>query len=339
VLTTSEVQSHYNDPANVASSSPLSFWRLDEASPVQAAADQQGLHPGSYAGAPTVAEPGVAGTAMKVVEETMTVPNSTDFDDGTTFSFELWVKPIGSVGSYWQFQTLACNRSTSTGWLLATNTSGGLRFQNGDGSQGLITSTTSLTSGVWNQVVAVTDHGAMRLYLNGSLLVSGTGTSAPSSQPLKLGAYCTGTNPAFGFSFDEASVYQRVLSLSEIKAQYKDPPNLAQSYGSCDGAGAHGLSASECLSDPVNTLSGAYTASVTDATLPGRGLSLDFTRSYTSADSTSGRLGPGWTDSYWASLAIQTNGDALLHGEDGQRLYYTKQPDGSFTGPPGALSA
>jgi len=61
-------------------------------------------------------------------------------------------------------------------------------------------------------------------------------------------------------------------------------------------------------------------------------------RSYTSADPTSGRFGPGWTDTYATALAIQPNGDAILHGDEGQQLTYTKQPDGSFVGSPGALS-
>jgi YD repeat-containing protein len=65
---------------------------------------------------------------------------------------------------------------------------------------------------------------------------------------------------------------------------------------------------------------------------------FSLTRTYTSIDTTVGRLGPGWADSFSASLAIQTNGDALLHGEDGQEVLYTKQTDGSFVGAAGATS-
>ncbi|HYZ77321.1 MAG TPA: NlpC/P60 family protein [Gaiellaceae bacterium] len=92
------------------------------------------------------------------------------------------------------------------------------------------------------------------------------------------------------------------------------------------------------LNDPVNTLTGAFENQATDAALPGTGVPFDFTRSYTSSDTTVGRLGQGWTDSLSASLAIQQNGDAIVHSEDGQQVYYTKQPDGSFVGAAGALA-
>lgn len=111
-----------------------------------------------------------------------------------------------------------------------------------------------------------------------------------------------------------------------------------QTYGVCGSSGVNARVASVCTADPVNSLTGAFTSSDTDLTLASRGLSFAYTRSYTSADPTSGRLGGGWTDNYAVSLTIQPNGDALLHGDEGQQVSYTKQPDGSFRGAPGALS-
>jgi hypothetical protein len=93
---------------------------------------------------------------------------------------------------------------------------------------------------------------------------------------------------------------------------------------------------SAMLMDPVNTLTGAYQAQETDVSVPGTGVPFTWTRSYTSSDPTVGRLGQGWTDSLAASLAIQPNGDVNVHSEDGQQVYYTKQPDGSFVGAAGA---
>jgi hypothetical protein len=43
--------------------------------------------------------------------------------------------------------------------------------------------------------------------------------------------------------------------------------------------------------DPVNSLTGAFITSETDLVLASKGLEFAFTRSYTSADPTSGRLG------------------------------------------------
>jgi RHS repeat-associated protein len=113
----------------------------------------------------------------------------------------------------------------------------------------------------------------------------------------------------------------------------------AQTYGTCNGKGRNALAASVCTADPVNSLTGAFTDSETDLSLAATGIPFAFTRSYTSADPTAGRLGPGWTDNYAASLLAQANGDVLVHGDDGQQVYYAKQADGSFLGAAGALSA
>jgi RHS repeat-associated protein len=96
--------------------------------------------------------------------------------------------------------------------------------------------------------------------------------------------------------------------------------------------------ASMTKSEPVDTLTGAFEEQVDDVTVPGTGVPFKWTRSYTSSDTTVGRLGLGWTDSLAASLAIQQNGDVIVHSEDGQQVYYTKQPDGSFVGAAGALA-
>jgi RHS repeat-associated protein len=116
----------------------------------------------------------------------------------------------------------------------------------------------------------------------------------------------------------------------------EQPPE--QSYGTCDGTGAHAVTPSGCLSDPVNTLTGAFTTSVEDLSLPGTGVAFAWRRSYTSADPTVGRLGPGWTDGYAASLTVLGNGDVRLHGDEGQQVLFTRQADGAFAGGAGARS-
>ena len=94
------------------------------------------------------------------------------------------------------------------------------------------------------------------------------------------------------------------------------------------------MAPSRCTADPVNSLTGAFTDSFTDVSVPSPGVSFAFTRSYTSADATVGRLGPGWSDTYSAALTVQQNGDVLVRGEDGQQLSYVQQADGTYV-PPG----
>lgn len=72
--------------------------------------------------------------------------------------------------------------------------------------------------------------------------------------------------------------------------------------------------------------------------LPGAGLPVELTRSYTSADTMTGPLGPGWTLSYGASLTFDAAGNARLRTETGEQDVFTKTATG-FTSPPGVRSA
>jgi len=129
-----------------------------------------------------------------------------------------------------------------------------------------------------------------------------------------------------------------VLTNDDTAASGSGPP-VEQTYGTGDDChGVNGDGACGIVAEPVNTRTGAFTTAVDDLGTPGTGVAFDWTRAYTSADPTVGRLGPGWTDSYSTSLQVQGNGDVRLHGEDGQQLYYTKQANGSFVGAPGVRS-
>jgi RHS repeat-associated protein len=117
-----------------------------------------------------------------------------------------------------------------------------------------------------------------------------------------------------------------------------DDPPPEQSRGICTGTGIHAIATSRCLSDPVNTLTGAFVTSVEDVSMPGTGVEFAWARTYTSSDPTGGRLGAGWTDGYATSLHVEASGDVRLRGDEGQIVAYAKQPDGSFAGAPGSLS-
>jgi RHS repeat-associated protein len=113
---------------------------------------------------------------------------------------------------------------------------------------------------------------------------------------------------------------------------------IEQTRGPCIGkrhtkSGTYG-----CPADPVNSLTGAFTTSVTDLELPGTGIPFSFVRSYSSDDPTQGRLGIGWTDNFAASLTVQGSGDVLFHGDAGELLLFARQADGTFAPPPGSLS-
>ncbi len=86
------------------------------------------------------------------------------------------------------------------------------------------------------------------------------------------------------------------------------------------------------VQDPINLATGATTASVVDAQIPGLGEPFRFVRSYTSLDTTTGELGTGWTDTYNASLTLD-GGQVTWRSGTGAQTVFTQQGDGSYQAP------
>jgi RHS repeat-associated protein len=89
----------------------------------------------------------------------------------------------------------------------------------------------------------------------------------------------------------------------------------------------------------VDTGSGIYSTSVTDASLAGIGLPFSFVRTYNSKCAGTSSLGQGWTHTYSANLAIGAPGPGQITfvAEDGQQLVFTAQ-GGSYVSPAGGRS-
>ncbi|WP_194924209.1 DUF6531 domain-containing protein [Catenulispora pinisilvae] len=87
--------------------------------------------------------------------------------------------------------------------------------------------------------------------------------------------------------------------------------------------------------DPVNTATGVVTEQATDASVPGPGMPFSLARSYRSdATNTTGLLGQGWRLPFEASVSVNaTSGAVTLIDGDGAQVMFTKNPDGSYTGP------
>ncbi len=82
--------------------------------------------------------------------------------------------------------------------------------------------------------------------------------------------------------------------------------------------------------DPVNSVTGNFFETYTDAKLPGTGISFSLDRTYNSLDNTVGPLGKGWSTSVFASLAIDEVGNVTVKGAGGEEVGYILQDDGSF---------
>ncbi len=104
-----------------------------------------------------------------------------------------------------------------------------------------------------------------------------------------------------------------------------------------------------CGGYPVDSATGNFYHGFTDLTIPGRGLSINFGRTYNSlAASQASTLGFGWTHSYMLFLTFDGSGNPTVHEENGGNLPFSlsgstytaparvlatlvKNGDGSFT--------
>lgn len=96
------------------------------------------------------------------------------------------------------------------------------------------------------------------------------------------------------------------------------------------------------VTDDVNTATGALTFGVTDLRVAGIGEPLAVQRTYNSNDTSGGAFGPGWTSLLDAGVTIEDRHTAVVRGDDGQQLIFTKASNGNagpWTGPAGAQAS
>lgn len=92
---------------------------------------------------------------------------------------------------------------------------------------------------------------------------------------------------------------------------------------------------SNCSGCPVNTATGEFHQSFTDLAIPGRGMPLNLTRTYSSLRAAQNSpFGYGWASSYTMSLSIdKTTGNATVNETNGSSELYTSKGSGVFNGP------
>ncbi len=323
---------------------PTAYWRLSETSGTAANDASPNGKNATYSGSPTL---GAAGPLIgEPSDRAVTFNGSSQRANGpqltTPGTIEAWVKLSTNTGTLPVFS----NRdSQATQSMIFFGTSGGKAFSYVNSrSPAPLTGTTRIDDGAWHQIAYSWDGSTGKIYVDGQLQTSSTQSdSQPRRTATGYVGYDLPNGSYFAGSIDDVALYANALPASELLDHFntgtKAAEPIEQSFGACAGGdGPDAKSPSECLADPVNSLTGAYTDSATDLTLPGIGVTFALSRSYTSADSTASRLGPGWTDNYAESLAIQANGDAVLHGADGQQVTYAKQSNGSYLSAAGAMS-
>ena len=137
------------------------------------------------------------------------------------FTFAAWVRPDAisqsSSGAYRIFSR--GEDASSRGFLAIDNSAFAVSTSGG----GTIEATTSfgLGVGVWAHLACVWRDGGADLYVNGNFAVSGSGSLVGANAiPAVIGAQTASYSRGFDGQIDNAMIFNRALSPSEIKRLY-----------------------------------------------------------------------------------------------------------------------
>lgn len=179
-------------------------------------------------------------------------------DGLTNLSLMTWINSTNWTGAN---QTFAANHAASTDgeYLLgATGTNDIVQWfvinTNSSRVTMYATNSSSLYDGNWHMVVGTYDSAASNLsvYIDGSLISTGT-QSGPikSSGGATIGSYGGGTGDYFSGKIDEASLWSRTLSASEVLGLWKSFRSAAMLSTNGNGSGLTNLNASQLSSGTV----------------------------------------------------------------------------------------
>jgi hypothetical protein len=200
---------------------PVSWWRLGERTGV-AAADQRGLNPGTFRGAPTLGAASLlksdANTAVTFNgTNSMTADTETGLAAGPAFSLEAWIRPA-SLPAAGQFRSIATRAEAYSlqfnGPLLEwTVVQGGARRR-------LQAPSGTVQPGGTYHVVGSFDGATQRLYVNGIQVASvGLTGTVGAGYGFSIGAW-DGSSEYFNGTIDEVAFYSKVLPGLQVKKHH-----------------------------------------------------------------------------------------------------------------------
>ena len=193
-------------------------WQRSSQTSGTTALDERGAYPGTYVGGVSLGQPG----ALTSGTNTAAGFDGTD-DEMTAGGSGLALTTSGTVEGwfYWEGGTALLRDSTSRGgWVLAYDNAGSLAYRVGGKTFTTSRTTASLRSG-WHHLALTVSGGTARLYIDGSLVHTGTGAGTTAAvMPWHLMRNGTLSGRTRGRS-DELAAYGSALSGTTVSQHYQ----------------------------------------------------------------------------------------------------------------------
>jgi hypothetical protein len=210
--------------AAVIADSPVSYWRLGEASGTTAA-DERGVNPGAYVNSPTLGATSLLATdttnkavALDGSNDNVRIANSATLGLSSPLSLEAWIKPssLPTAGAFASILTKAESYSLQFNGPRLEFTI----MQNG-ARRRLQAPSGAIVAGQAYHVVGTYDGTTQRLYVNGAQVASAalSGPASASSSALYVGSW-SGSSEFFKGTIDEPAVYGSTLSAARVSAHF-----------------------------------------------------------------------------------------------------------------------
>ncbi len=221
-----------SDTLTVTATGVVGAWKMDEGSGTQLL-DASGLsNTGTLSGSPTWV-PGQAGLALRLngTTDAAMVPHQASLMPTRALTLAAWVRTSKSAPATQAVINKAVVNTTD-GYELTLALGGTVFFRlnqrtSGDTYRATATTPYPLNGSGWQHVAGTYDGTTMRLYVNGQqeAALPGPASIAGNTLSVGIGAHSDGTR-LFQGDLDEARIYNRALSASEIQALAAGaPPN------------------------------------------------------------------------------------------------------------------
>jgi RHS repeat-associated protein len=232
----------------------------------------------------------------------------------SSFTVEAWARAGSSFSGTGYVATLL---GTTSGMGFAGGHAFATVNEIGPTQSYTITSPTTYNNGNWHYLALTDAAGALSLYVDGARVAFASTPGAlayVSSTAGAIGNNSSVPGSFFGGSIEDVAAYTAALPPTRIVAHYDAAFSLIG--GPVSAADVRGGSCSSPQTpapqtpvpktgDPVDVATGVLSESATDLLTPGRGLGLQFVRSYSSdVAGVASPVGAGWTDNYNMGLTF-----------------------------------